>query len=190
MATYSVTVSSGLVRVASGSGRTTIAEATLSCRISFDVEVRATSSFPRPHIRHLGCWNNQALDKTGSSRKVTQLSYSRFFPAIHHLYSFVMPYNNTMKRTNTSSIRHVSLTVLLLLSASAHAFVPSSNTLHRTRRTILDRPQTNDPFSTTTTTSTTTSLSATPVAQVGLGALAGCVTGGLFAGGLHAIAGK
>jgi len=34
------------------------------------------------------------------------------------------------------------------------------------------------------------SMSAAPVVTAGAGALAGCLSGGLFAGGLHAIAGK
>lgn len=37
---------------------------------------------------------------------------------------------------------------------------------------------------------TALSMSAAPVVTAGAGALAGCLSGGLFAGGLHAIAGK
>ena len=37
---------------------------------------------------------------------------------------------------------------------------------------------------------TVLSMSAAPVVSAGAGALAGCLSGGLFAGGLHAIAGK
>ena len=37
---------------------------------------------------------------------------------------------------------------------------------------------------------TALSMSAAPVVTAGAGALAGCLTGGLFAGGLHAIAGE
>lgn len=37
---------------------------------------------------------------------------------------------------------------------------------------------------------TALSMSTAPVVTAGAGALAGCLSGGLFAGGLHAIAGK
>ncbi|GAX22199.1 hypothetical protein FisN_19Lh263 [Fistulifera solaris] len=77
---------------------------------------------------------------------------------------------------------HPLLLVVLVGLCQLHGVV--SFTAHKS---IALRPVKPTLTTTTTTTTSSSSLQATPT--VGIGAIAGAITGGLFAGGLHAIAG-
>ena len=80
----------------------------------------------------------------------------------------------------------ISTILLALSSANAFSNIAKTNSLQSTRLSQL--PKYNgrrSAFDFSKSTSTELKVSATPV-----GAVAGILTGGLFAGGLHAIAGK
>lgn len=73
-----------------------------------------------------------------------------------------------------------------VVSPGANSLFPSAGT---SGRSTSDAWNVED-VSTFQRRTTALSMSAAPVVTAGAGALAGCLSGGLFAGGLHAIAGK